>query len=91
GTGIVALGANTLGLTSGGSTFTGTLTGTTGNLLIDGANFTFGGTAGYGGLTEVRSGGLTLAAGASFNPASTLLVGTAGTLNLANVGMTVSQ
>ena len=33
----------------------------------------------------------TLAAGASFNPASTLLVGTAGTLNLANVGMTVSQ
>ncbi|NWP15583.1 hypothetical protein GZA09_27785, partial [Escherichia coli] len=41
--------------------------------------------------TEVRSGGLTLAAGASFNPASTLLVGTAGTLNLANVGMTVSQ
>jgi|GEM_PF-1475884 len=91
GTGTVALGANTLGLTSGTSTFGGTLTGTTGNLLIDGANLTFGGTASYTGVTEVRSGSLTLATGASFDPASTLLVDAAGTLDLANIGMTVSQ
>ena len=90
GTGTVSLGNHTLGLFAGTSSFGGTLTGT-GNLLIDGANLTFGGTAGYTGLTQVGSGSLTLAAGASFDPASTLLVSAAGTLDLSTVGMTVSQ
>uniref|UniRef100_UPI00313B2463 beta strand repeat-containing protein n=1 Tax=Sphingomonas sp. OTU376 TaxID=3043863 RepID=UPI00313B2463 len=90
GTGTVSLGSHTLGLLAGTSSFAGALTGT-GNLLIDGANLTFGGTAGYTGVTQVNSGSLTLAAGASFDPASTLIVGTAGTLDLSTIGMTVSQ
>jgi len=90
GTGTVSLGNHTLGLLAGTSSFDGSLTGT-GNLLIDGANLTFGGTAGYTGVTQIGSGSLTLAAGASFDPASTLLVSAAGTLDLSTIGMTVSQ
>jgi fibronectin-binding autotransporter adhesin len=90
GNGTAALGVNTLGLTSGSGSFTGTLAGTSGGLLIDGANLSFGGTAGYTGLTEVRSGSLTLTPGASFDPSSTLFVGTAGTLDLGTTNLTVS-
>ncbi|MDG2535862.1 autotransporter-associated beta strand repeat-containing protein, partial [Sphingomonas sp. HITSZ_GF] len=89
GSGTVALGSNTLALLAGTTSFDGTLAGT-GNLLIDGANLTLGGTAGHSGLTEIRTGSLTLAAGAAFDPASTLLVGTAGTLDMGTTDATVA-
>ncbi|MFS2108614.1 autotransporter-associated beta strand repeat-containing protein [Sphingomonas sp. Sphisp140] len=82
GTGTADLGTSVLALTNGTGRFTGTLSGTTGSLLIDGANLSFGGAANYAGLTEVRSGSLALTPGATVNSASTLLVGSAGTLDL---------
>ncbi len=89
GTSNVALGTSTLALTSGTGSFTGNFNGTTGGLLIDGANFTFGGQANYTGLTEIRSGTLTLATGAQFNALSTLLVDAAGTLDLGTAQIAV--
>jgi len=90
GTGNVALGTYMLGLTSGTGSFTGTLNGTTGGLLIDGAHLSFGGQATYSGLTGVYSGSLTLMAGATFNADSTLLVDSAGTLDLGATAITVA-
>ena len=89
GSGNVALGTSTLVLTSGTGSFTGNFNGTSGGLLIDGANLSFGGRVNYAGLTEVRSGTLTLTTGARFNATSTLLVDTAGTLDLGTTAITV--
>ena len=89
GSGNVALGTSTLMLTSGTGSFTGNFNGTSGGLLIDGANLSFGGRVNYAGLTEIRSGTLTLTTGARFNATSTLLVDTAGTLDLGTTAITV--
>uniref|UniRef100_UPI00313B3424 autotransporter-associated beta strand repeat-containing protein n=1 Tax=Sphingomonas sp. OTU376 TaxID=3043863 RepID=UPI00313B3424 len=89
GTGTADLGTSVLALTNGTGSFTGTLGGTTGSLLIDGAHLSFGGAANYAGLTEVRSGSLALTPGATFNSASTLLVGSAGTLDLGTTSVGV--
>ncbi|NYT39124.1 hypothetical protein HZY97_00005, partial [Sphingomonas sp. R-74633] len=90
GTGTVDLGANAIAITSGTSSFGGTITGNGGGLVIfSGAGLTLSGANSYTGFTNV-GGTLTLGASNVLADASALTVQAGGTLDLQGNSDTVA-
>ena len=80
--GTVNLGTKTLTITSGGSTFSGSLNGT-GNLIINGGDQTLAGVSNsFTGATTIKSGGTLTLAAADAIQLSAVTINTGGTLAL---------